>query len=124
MDGTFTIGGPETIAILGVQVKTLSAAFGVLGVVLGHLMAPASPVPLGWRRQSAVIAAGLLMAIAIAITTGQRPLMVLGWSIGIGFAGIAIYQLLAAHATAATRTIGSAALEELSQRLAALKDKP
>lgn len=124
VDSTFTIPGPETLILFGVHVKVQSAIFGIGGVLLGHLMAPVPATPLGWRRQSAVVAAGLLVAIAITIATGQRPLVVLGWSIGIGFAGITIYQLLGAQASSAAKSIGSAALDELSQRLAARKDKP
>jgi hypothetical protein len=124
MNGTITLPGPETLIMFGVHVKVLSAIFGVGGVVLGHLMAPVPAQPLGWRRQWAVVIAGLLVSIATTIATGQRPLVVLGWSIGIGFAGITIFQGWGAQATDAARNIGSAALDELSKRLAAAKDKP
>jgi hypothetical protein len=124
MGGTFTLPGPETLILFGVQVKVLSALFGVIGVGLGHWMAPRPPQPLGWQRQSAVVAAGLLVSVSIAIATGQNPLVVLGWSIGIGWAGIAIFQIAGAHAKSAARTIGSAALAELSTRLAERKDNP
>jgi hypothetical protein len=124
MNGTFVIGGPETLLILGVHVKILSALFGVIGVGLGHLMAPAAVEPLGWRRHSAVIVAGIMVALGVTISTGQRPLIVFGWSIGIGFAGITIFKSWAAQAVAATKSLGSAALDELSQRIAARKDKP
>lgn len=124
MNGTFVIGGPETLLVLGVHVKILSALFGVIGVGLGHLMAPAAVEPLGWRRHSAVIIAGVMVALGVTIATGQRPLIVFGWSIGIGFAGITIFKSWAAQAVAATKSLGSAALDELSQRIAARKDKP
>lgn len=124
MNGTFVIGGPETLLILGVHVKILSAGFGIVGVILGHAMAPKAMEPLGWRRHAAVIAAGFMVALGITIATGQRPLIVLGWSIGIGFAGITIFKGWAAQAATATRTLGSAALDELSQRISARKDKP
>ncbi|MCP6167412.1 hypothetical protein NL404_27695, partial [Klebsiella pneumoniae] len=77
MEGAVIIPGPETLVVFGVHVKILSAAFGVVGVLLGHLMAPTPPLPLGWRRQCAVVAASVLVAIAITIATGQRPLVVL-----------------------------------------------
>jgi len=71
-----------------------------------------------------VFIAGLLVSIATTIATGQRPLVVLGWSIGIGFAGITIFKVWAAQAAKAAMSLGSAALDEISERLAARKDKP
>lgn len=124
MGSTATFLALETVVLFGVHVKVFSAIFGLFGVGLGHVMAPRPPEPLGWRRQGAVVAAGLLTSISITIATGQVPLLVLGWSIGIGWAGIAIFQIVGARAKATARTIGSAALEELSERLAAQKDKP
>jgi hypothetical protein len=87
-------------------------------------MAPVAAQPIGWRRQSAVVVAGVLTAIAITIATGQRPLVVMSWSIGIGFAGITIFQAWAARAVDAARTIGAAGLDELAQRLATREDRP
>lgn len=124
MTSTFTIPGPETLILFGVHIKVLSAIFGVLGVLLGHVMAPVTAEPLALRRQSAVIVAGVMISIAITIATGQRPLVVMGWSIGIGFAGITIFQGWGAQAKVAAQTMGSAALDELSERLSARKDKP
>ncbi|WP_331043246.1 hypothetical protein [Sphingomonas sp.] len=124
MTGTITIPGPETLILFGVQVKVLSAIFGIGGVLLGHLMAPIPAQPLGWRRQSAVVIAGVLLAVALTIATGQRPLVVLGWAIGIGFAGITVFQTWGAQAASAARKVGSAALDDLSDRLDARKDAP
>ncbi|WP_242415068.1 hypothetical protein [Sphingomonas panni] len=124
MTGVIVLPGPEAVVLFGVHLKVLSALFGVVGVSLGHLMAPVAPAPLGWRRHSAVIAAGVLLSVGITIATGQRPLMVLGWSIGIGFSGITIFQTWAAQAAAGAKSLGHAALDELTQRIAARKDKP
>lgn len=124
MTGTIVIPGPETLVLFGVHVKVLSAIFGVGGVLLGHLMAPVATAPLGWRRQSAVVVAGVLISIATTIGTGQRPLIVLGWSIGIGFAGVTIFQVWAAQAASAAKSLGNSALNELTERLAARKGEP
>lgn len=139
VDGTVIIPGPETLILFGVQVKILSAIFGVGGVLLGHLMAPVAAQPLGWRRQSAVIAAGVLTAIAITIATGQRPLVVFGWSIGIGFAGITIFHAWAARAVDAVRSLGGTSLggaslggaasggagpDEVTERLSTREERP
>lgn len=123
MNGTFVLPGPETLVVFGVHIKIFSAIFGLAGCGLGHIMAPAAVEPLGWRRHLGVISAGMFVAIAITIATGQRPLLVFGWSIGIGFAGITLFKGWAAQAQAAAKTLGSAALDELSERLAARKDK-
>lgn len=124
MNGTFTVPGPETLVLFGVHVKVLSAIFGLAGVGLGHLMAPVVAQPIGWRRQTAVVIAGLLLSLATTIGTGQRPLVVLAWSIGLGFAGITIFQAWAEKARATARTIGGAALDELAERLGARKGRP
>ena len=124
MDGIVTLPGPEALVVFGVHVKVFSALFGILGVGLGHLMAPSPQVALGFRRQAAVIVAGLLVSIAITIATGQRPLIVMGWSIGIGFAGITLFQSWASRAAVAAMTVGGAALDELSERLKAREDHP
>ena len=123
MSGTIVIPGPETLILFGVHVKVLSAIFGVGGVLLGHLMAPIATEPLGWRRHSAVVVAGVLISIATTIGTGQRPLIVLGWSIGIGFAGITIFQAWAAQAARAAKTLGDRAVDELAERLSPPKDE-
>jgi hypothetical protein len=123
VSGTIVIPGPETLILFGVHVKVLSAIFGVGGVLLGHLMAPIATEPLGWRRHSAVVVAGVLISIATTIGTGQRPLIVLGWSIGIGFAGITIFQAWAAQAARAAKTLGDRAVDELAERLSPPKDE-
>lgn len=123
MNGALVLPGPETLVVFGVHIKVFSALFGLAGCGLGHIMAPPAVEPLGWRRHAGVIAAGMFVAIAITIATGQRPLLVFGWSIGIGFAGITLFKGWAAQTTAATAKLGSAALDELTERLAARKDK-
>ena len=124
MSGTFVIPGPETLILFGVHVKVLSALFGVVGVILGHLMAPVATAPLGWRRHSAVVIAGVLVSVATTIATGQRPLIVLGWSIGIGFAGVTIFQVWSTQAARAAKSLGERAIDELAERLAAPKVEP
>lgn len=122
VNGTITIPGPETLVLFGVHIKVLSAIFGVGGIVLGHLMTPRPAQPLEWRRQMAVILAGVLVSISITIAAGQRPLIVMGWSIGLGFAGIAVFQAWGAQAGAAAKTLGEAAVERLGKSVAGRKD--
>jgi hypothetical protein len=120
MNRTIVIPGPETVIWWGVQVPVLAALFGVAGVALGHMMAPISSPPLPLQRQASVIAAGVLLSVGITIATGQRPLVVLGWSIGIGFSGITIFQTIAAQTRGAMRTLG----ERVAERLTAKRVDP
>lgn len=107
------IPGPETVIWWGVHVPLLSAVFGVVGILLGHWMAPAIGTPLTLQRQAAVIVAGVLLALAITMVTGQKPLVVLGWSIGIGFSGITIFQTMGEQARAGMKTLGDRVVDRL-----------
>lgn len=117
----FVIPGPETVIWWGVHVPLLSAGFGVAGIVLGHLMAPVIGAPLPLHRQAAVIFAGMMVSLGIAMATGQRPLIVLSWSIGIGFSGITIFQTMGAQAQAGVKVAGDRLLERLASLVAARK---
>lgn len=109
------IPGPETVIWWGVHVPVLAAIFGVAGIVLGHCMAPVIGAPLPVQRQVAVIVAGILLSLGITMVTGQKPLVVLGWSIGIGFSGITIFQTMGAQARAGMKTLGDLVVERLKR---------
>lgn len=110
MNAPLILPGPPTIEWLGVSFHTLSVIFGIGGVGLGHLIAPV-PVPvLGARRTAGVLGAGVLLAVAIAIATGQQPLVVLGWGLGIGFSGITIFQTLGRQVSGAMTRLFDALL--------------
>ncbi|WP_242095480.1 hypothetical protein [Sphingomonas sp. CROZ-RG-20F-R02-07] len=116
MNSSVIIPGPEVVLWWGVHIPVLSAAFGIAGILLGHLMAPAAAVPLPPRRQAAVVIAGVLVSLGISISTGQRPLVVLAWSIGIGFAGITIFQTLGGQATRASRDLTDMVIDRITGR--------
>ena len=107
------IPGPETVIWWGVHVPVLSAIFGIVGILLGHAMAPVIGASLPVQRQAAVITAGVLLSVAITIVTGQKPLVVLGWSIGIGFSGITIFQTMGLQARSGLKTLGDMVVERL-----------
>lgn len=107
------IPGPETVIWWGVHVPLLSAIFGVAGIFLGHWMAPVIGAPMTLQRQAAVICAGVLLSLAITMVTGQKPLVVLGWSIGIGFSGITIFQTMGDQARAGLKTLGDRVVDRL-----------
>ncbi|WP_425230222.1 hypothetical protein [Sphingomonas sp.] len=108
------IPGPETVILWGVHIPLLAAVFGVAGIFLGHLMAPVIGAPLPLQRQLSVIAAGVLLSLGITMVTGQKPLVVLGWSIGIGFSGITVFQTMGEQARAGLKTLGDKVVERLS----------
>ncbi|MES2755594.1 MAG: hypothetical protein V4659_13140 [Pseudomonadota bacterium] len=113
------IPGPETVIWWGVNVPVLAAVFGIAGILLGHIMAPVIGTPLPLQRQAAVVAAGILLSLAITIVTGQKPLVVLGWSIGIGFSGITIFQTLGVQARAGIKSLGDIVIDKLKSGVAA-----
>ena len=109
----FVIPGPETVIWWGVHVPVLAATFGVVGIFIGHWIAPVIGQPLPLSRQAGVILGGVLVSIAIAMATGQKPLVVLCWSIGIGFSGITVFQTLGDQARDGMKTLGERVLERL-----------
>lgn len=125
MNQRVVIPGPELILWWGVQIPLLAAAFGIAGVLLGHLIAPVPAVPLPIQRQLGVVLAGILLSLGITITTGQRPLVVLAWSIGIGFSGITIFQTLGNGASRAVKQLTDSAVDKLPGRAGGTEeDKP
>jgi hypothetical protein len=107
------IPGPETVIWWGVHVPVLAAIFGIAGIFLGHLMAPVIGTPLPVQKQASVIVAGVLLSLGITMVTGQKPLVVLGWSIGIGFSGITIFQTMGEQARAGLKTLGDHVIDRL-----------
>lgn len=109
------IPGYETVIWWGVHVPLLSAVFGIVGVLLGHVIAPVIGPPLPQHRQAAVIAGGILISLSITMLTGQKPLVVASWSLGIGFAGITIFQTMGKQARVGLKSFGELVIEKLSK---------
>lgn len=120
----FVIPGPETVLLWGVHIPLLAATFGVAGVFIGHWIAPVIGTPLPASRQAGVILGGVLLSLAIAIATGQKPLVVLSWSIGIGFSGITIFQTMGAQARTGLKSLGDLVLERLTGTKGAAGEAP
>lgn len=121
MSRVVIIPGPEVVLWWGVEVPLLAAALGVVGVALGHLMAPTIGLPLPAHRQVAVVVGGMLVILTIAIAVGQRPWLVLPWGFGVGFSGVTIFRTFAAQTRTGMKSIGELIVDRL-KRLGAGKD--
>lgn len=116
------LGGPGVVELLGHDVPTLSALLGIIGVGLGQLLEPQSAPALTTRRRAALIAALMLIELTIVIATGKRPLVAMGWGIGLGFAGLSVVSGLGELARAAIGAIGQAAIERVAALARGRKD--
>ena len=112
----FIIPGPEAVIWWGVHVPFLTLVFGVVGVLVGHWMAPVIGAPMPFHRQAAVIVGGVLLSLTITIAVGQRPMVGFCWSMGIGFSGIVIFQTMSKQAAGALRALGDMLIERLGRR--------
>ncbi|CAN5550557.1 hypothetical protein BH09PSE4_BH09PSE4_21270 [soil metagenome] len=120
---TFVVPGPETVVFFGVAVPVLSALFGLVGVALGQIIAPPTTAVIGWRRRSAVVVALLGIVLSTAIATGQQPLVVFSWGIGLGFAGNTIVETLGSQAVSGVRKVTDAFLSMIAAKVGGANPK-
>jgi len=97
--------GPAEIIVFGEAVPVLPALFGLIGLLMARRVAPASDAGarLG-RTGNAALTALLALGVLALVINGQRqPLVALGWSIGLGYSGLAFVELVASAAMVAAR---------------------
>jgi hypothetical protein len=89
--------GPAAVQLLGYDVPLMSALFGVLGVVLARRVAPIDPAAerLGAAGNAALTTLLALGVLAFIIAGEKRPIVALGWAVGLGYSGIAFVALVA-----------------------------
>ncbi|WCT72071.1 hypothetical protein PQ455_10465 [Sphingomonas naphthae] len=89
--------GPSIIIVAGWQVPVLSALFGVLGVFLARRVAPASEAgaKLGRSGNAALTILLALGVLGLVIAGEKRPIIALGWSVGLGYSGLAFVAMVA-----------------------------
>lgn len=89
--------GPPLVVAFGYEVPVLSAMFGLIGVCLARRVAPASVAGAKLGRSGNAALTGLLaMGVLALIVTGEkRPIVALGWSVGLGYSGIAFIEMVA-----------------------------
>lgn len=115
------IPGPELVIAWGVHIPVFSAGAGIVGVILGLLMAPTSAAEIGWRRRLAVWASLVALVIVSAIAFGQMPLVSLSWGIGLGFSGYTVAEALGAETKAGIKKLMDAFFSALAGRIGATK---
>lgn len=100
--------GPTAFLIFGAEIPVWSAIFGLVGVLMARRVAPASAAGRALGR-TGNIALTILLAcgvLALIVSGEKRPIVALGWSIGLGFSGLGFIELVAkAVVTAATLTM-------------------
>ncbi|MDF7776887.1 hypothetical protein P1X14_16640 [Sphingomonas sp. AOB5] len=112
--GNIVLPVPELLIVGGVTVPIVSAIAGMLGVLLGELMAAPPAAPLTARRRWAVRISLHLLIVGIVVLTGQQLLVALGWGIGLGFSGLAVAETLGSQAMAGIKMITDALLTRIA----------
>lgn len=95
------------VAIGGMDVPLLTAAFAVLGVILARPIAPRGKPPLSLAKNLSVTAILCLLVIAWVIDSRPGLLFAFIMSIGLGFSGLTIIELAGAQALDIARRVFS-----------------
>ncbi|MGE4321728.1 MAG: hypothetical protein AB7E60_01710 [Sphingobium sp.] len=90
--------GPALIVVLGYDLPILPALIGVVGIVATREFAPIAAVEmrLSARARYALTAMMVLAMLCLVISGERRPLVIVGLAGGIGYSGVALFELLAA----------------------------
>lgn len=90
--------GPALVVVLGYDLHLLPALFGAIGVIATREFAPLAAVEmrLPARARHALTAMMVLAILCLVLTGERRPLVVVGIAGGLGYSGVAIFELLAA----------------------------
>lgn len=98
--------GPVAIILFGQPLPLLPAIIGAAGVIATRQFAPVSSVELRLDRSGrlALTAMMVIAMLALVLAGERRPLVVIGIAGGLGYSGVAIFELLAAGVVRAART--------------------
>lgn len=90
--------GPALVVLLGYELPLLPALFGAIGVIATREFAPLAAVEmrLPARARHALTAMMVLAILCLVLAGERRPLVVVGIAGGLGYSGVAIFELLAA----------------------------
>lgn len=82
------------LPMLGYDLPIVTACLAVLGVLMARPLSPRGPMPMNWPRQILVTAILCLIALTWVVDTHPRPLFTFVISIGLGFAGFSVIELI------------------------------
>ncbi len=90
--------GPAIVIVLGYDLPLLPALIGAIGVIATREFAPVAAVEtrLSARARHALTAMMVLAMLCLVLAGERRPLVVVGIAGGLGYSGVAIFELLAA----------------------------
>jgi len=97
--------GPAEIVLFGTALPVWSLILGTVGVVMARRVAPASAAgtALGQVGNAALTILLLAIVVAVIVEGEKRPIVALGWAIGLGFSGLGAIEMIARAALAAGR---------------------
>lgn len=97
--------GPALVIVLGYDLPLLPALIGAIGVVATREFAPVAAVEmrLTTRSRHALTAMMVLAMLCLVLAGERRPLVIVGIAGGLGYSGVAIFELLAAGVVRAVR---------------------
>lgn len=97
--------GPALVIVLGYDLPLLPALIGAIGVIATREFAPIAAVELklAARGRHALTAMMVLAMLALVLSGERRPLVIVGIAGGLGYSGVAIFELLAAGVVKAAR---------------------
>jgi hypothetical protein len=89
--------GPSIIVLLGYDLPLLPAIIGAIGVVATRQFAPLTAVEARISRTGRFALTGMMVLVIIALVMSgeRRPLVITGLAGGLGYSGVAIFELLA-----------------------------
>lgn len=98
---------PFTLVVLGYPVPVITAALAVIGVLLARPLSPKGNPPLSLPRNVLVSIILVLLALVWVIDSQPGLLFALVVSIGLGFAGFSVIELIGSQImTAIRRAVG------------------
>ena len=99
--------GPPSIVAFGAELPVWSILFGIVGVLMARRVAPATAAgtALGRTGNAALTVLLILGVLALIVAGEKRPIVALGWSIGLGFSGLGMIEMVARAVRGGARLI-------------------
>jgi hypothetical protein len=97
--------GPALVVILGYELPLLPALLGTIGVIATRRFAPIAAVEtrIDVTGRHALTLMMVLAMLGLILSGERRPLVIVGIAGGLGYSGVAIFELLAAGVLRAAR---------------------